>query len=79
MVDEMGMEAEDDEYGAQQMDDMEMDEGMEGQEDDDNAGPTFEALRDIIEKTEDEGKDQAGQARGANYISKGTYIWQLLT
>jgi dynein heavy chain len=80
MVDEMGMEAEDDEYGAQHMEDMEMDEGMEGQEDDDDdAGPTFEALRDIIEKTEDEGKDQAGQARGANYISKGTYIWQLLT
>ena len=79
MVDEMGIEAEDNEYGAQQMDAMEMDEGMEGQEHDDDVGPTFEALRDIIEKTEDEGKDQAGQARGANYISKGTYIWQLLT
>jgi hypothetical protein len=74
MVDEMGMEMEDDEYGAQQMNDMEMGEEMEDEEDD-NGDPTFEALRDIIEKTEDEGKDQAGQARGANYISKGTYIW----
>jgi len=58
------------------MNEMEMDEEMEGaEEEDQNGDPTFEALRDIIEKTEDEGKDQAGQARGANYISKGTYIW----
>jgi hypothetical protein len=56
MVDEMGME-EEDEYGAQQMDEMEMDDGMEEDEGAGDADPSFEALRDIIEKTEDEGKD----------------------
>jgi len=58
-------------------------EGMADMEDeeepeDDNPEVTFDGLRDIIEKTEDEGKDQVVQAREANYISKGTYIWQLL-
>jgi len=56
MVDEMGME-EEDEYGAQQMDEMEMNDGMEEDEGAGDADPSFEALRDIIEKTEDEGKD----------------------
>lgn len=53
---------------------------MEDEEEpeDDNPEVTFDGLRDIIEKTEDEGKDQVVQAREANYISKGTYIWQLL-
>ena len=73
------------------MDDMEMDEQMENQpygmemeedameDEEEDQGITFEVLRDIIEKTEDEGKDQVFQAREANYISKGTYIWQLLS
>jgi dynein heavy chain, axonemal len=39
---------------------------------------TFEGLRATIEKTEDAGKDQLVQAREAQYISKGTYIGQLL-
>lgn len=75
----------------QMMDDMEMDEQMENQpygmemeedameDEEEDQGITFEGLRDIIEKTEDEGKDQVFQAREANYISKGTYIWQLLS
>jgi len=54
-----------------------MDEAMEDEEADE-AGATFDALRDTIEKTEDAGKDQLAQAREANYISKGTYIGQLL-
>ena len=73
-----------------EMDDQEMDpelyQQMEGMEDaemespgDSDEGVTFESLRDVIEKTEDAGKDQVVQAREANYISKGTYIWQLLS
>jgi hypothetical protein len=74
----------------QMMDEMEMDEQMENQDygmemdeqmemDEEDQGVNFEGLRDIIEKTEDEGKDQVFQAREAKYISKGTYIWQLLS
>ena len=56
---------------------MEMEEDVMEEEEEDQA-LNFDGLRDIIEKTEDEGKDQVFQAREANYISKGTYIWQLL-
>jgi len=72
-MDEMEMDGE----AYQQMEEMDEDQGME-EEGAEDAGVTFEALRDIIEKTDDEGKDQVVQAREANYISKGTYIWQLL-
>jgi hypothetical protein len=74
MMDEMEMDGE----AYQQMEAMDDDQGMEEEDGAEDAGVTFEALRDIIEKTEDEGKDQVVQAREANYISKGTYIWQLL-
>lgn len=73
MMDEMEMDGE----AYQQMEEMDDDQGME-EEGAEDAGVTFEALRDIVEKTDDEGKDQVVQAREANYISKGTYIWQLL-
>ena len=73
-MDEMEMDGE----AYQQMEAMDDDQGMEEEDGAEDAGVTFEALRDIIEKTEDEGKDQVVQAREANYISKGTYIWQLL-
>lgn len=33
----------------------------------------------MIERTGDEGNNQVVQARESNYISKGTYIWQLLS
>jgi len=57
MMGEMeGMDGmEEDPYGEE----MEgMDEAMEQEEEDDEAGTTFEALRATIEKTEDAGKDQ---------------------
>jgi dynein heavy chain len=74
MMDEMGAQMDGEAYQqVEGMADMEEDE-----EEAEDAEVTFEALRDIIEKTEDEGKDQVVQAREANYISKGTYIWQLL-
>ena len=79
MMDEMEMDGQMDGQAYDQMEAMDDDQGM-GEEDgaEEERGVTFEALRDIIEKTEDEGKDQVAQAREANYISKGTYIWQLL-
>jgi ribosomal protein L17 len=59
------------------------DEGMEMEMEEEKEIYTtevnFDSLRDMIEKTTDEGKDQVVQAREANYISKGTYIWQLLS
>jgi len=55
-----------------------MEDMMDQEEELDEEGATFEALRDTIEKTEDAGKDQLAQAREANYISKGTYIGSLL-
>lgn len=58
-------------YQEMDMEDMEM-------EPESTTDVAFEALRGIIEKPDEEGKDQAVQARDANYISKGTYIWQLL-
>lgn len=77
MMEEMEMEDQMDD-GYQQMEGMEEEDQMA---DDGEANPevTFEAFRDVIEKTEDEGNDQVAQAREANYISKGTYIWQLLS
>jgi len=73
MMEEMEMEDQMDD-GYQQMEGMEEEDQMA---DDGEANPevTFEAFRDVIEKTEDEGNDQVAQAREANYISKGTYIW----
>jgi len=73
MMDEMEEEMAEEAY--EQVEGM---AGMEEEEEAEDAEVTFEALRDIIEKTEDESKDQVVQAREANYISKGTYIWQLL-
>ena len=58
----------------QQMEAME-EEGAEG---DGGYSYDYDALKAIIEKNEDEGADHVEKARGANYISKGTYIWQLL-
>ena len=80
MMDEMEHDGqlEMDQYG-EQMEGMDEGEGMEEEEDAEDDVITFEALRDTIEKTEDKGKDQVVQAREANYISKGTYIWQLLS
>ena len=75
MMEDMGMEMDMDEQMEQEAYQMEEEEEEQQQE----QGFTFEGLRDIIEKTEDEGKDQVFQAREANYISKGTYIYQLLT
>lgn len=72
---EMDEQMEEDQYG-EQMDNM--DEDMEEEEELQEKGVTFDKLRDILEKTEDAGKDQIVQAREANYISKGTYIGQLL-
>jgi hypothetical protein len=76
MMDEMEMDGqlEMDPYG-EQMEGMDDGEGMEEEDDAEDGGVTFEALRDTIEKTEDAGKDQVVQAREANYISKGTHIW----
>lgn len=78
MMDDNEDQMEADQY-HQHMDGMA--EGMEedmdyGQEQDDEIN--FENLRDIIEKTEDAGNDQVVESREANYISKGTYIFQLL-
>jgi dynein heavy chain len=76
MMDEMEMDdMQMDPYGQ------EMDPGMAGMEmeDDEDEGITFEQIRDTIEKVEDKAKDQVQQARESNYISKGTYIWTLLT
>lgn len=77
MIPEMEMDPnmEEDPYG-EAMDGM--DEAMEQDEAEDDAGITFEALRDKIESAEDAGKDLLTQARKANYISKGTYIGELL-
>lgn len=66
MTDEMEM----DQNAYQQMEGMEMEE-----EEPEDGELNFESLRNVIEKTEDRSKDQIGQAREANYISKGTYIW----
>ena len=54
---------------------------MEGEEamDEEERELRFQDIKDIIEKTEDEGKDQFVQAQEAKYISKGTYIWQVLS
>jgi hypothetical protein len=69
MTDEMEM----DQNAYEQMEGMEMEE-----EEADDGELNFDSLRNVIEKSEDKSKDQIGQAREANYISKGTYIWQLL-
>jgi dynein heavy chain len=75
MMEAMEAHMEEDPYGEE----MEaMDEAMELEEQVDEGGATYDTLRDTIEKAEDAGKDQAAQAREANYISKGTYIGQLL-
>lgn len=57
---------------------MEMEEEMDVPEDD-SAEVSYLQFKNVITKTEDAGKDQTAQARDANYISKGTYIWQLLS
>jgi len=75
MEGEMGMEGqmEGDPYGQQQE---EMDYGEEEEEQQQDLA--YHDIKDIIEKTEDEGKDQFVQAQEAKYISKGTYIYQVL-
>ena len=69
---EMEMEAEA-AYQQQQM------EEMEDIPEDDDASYDYTNLDRLIENEEDKGTDQAVKAREANYISKGTYIWQLLS
>lgn len=69
---EMEMEAEA-QYQQQQM------EEMDDMPEDDDASYDYAQLDRLIENEEDKGTDQAVKAREANYISKGTYIWQLLS
>ena len=70
MMDEMEMDGqlEMDPYG-EQMEGMDDGEGMEEEDDADDGGVTFEALRDTIEKTELAGEDQVMQAREAYWTS----------
>lgn len=74
----MDEQMEEDAYDGEEMEGM--DEEMEPEEvgEGEEPGATFEALRDRIESAEDAGKDRLVQAREANYISKGTYIGELL-
>ena len=74
MMEQMDEESKNDQYG--EMDDVE--EEMDIPEDD-SAEVNYQQFKNVITKTEDAGKDQTAQAREANYISKGTYIWQLLS
>jgi hypothetical protein len=53
-----------------------MDEEQEGQEQ--NRSIDFEDFRQIIENNEDEGKNKASIARKANFIRKGTPIYDML-
>jgi hypothetical protein len=73
---EMHMDQMGDPYGQEEME--AMDDMMEDEYEDVDQGVSFDKLRNTIEKQEDAGKDQLAQAREAQYISKGTYIGQLL-
>lgn len=70
MMDMDQMEMDPDAY--QQMEEM-------GEAPDDDETYDYAMLNRLIENEEDKGMDQAQKAREANYISKGTYIWQLLS
>ena len=50
------------------------------QEEDDNMNQSvdFEEFRQIIENNEDESKNKSMQARQANFIRKGTPIYEML-
>lgn len=43
-----------------------------------NTSVDFEEFRQIIENNEDESKNKASQARQANFIRKGTPIYEML-
>lgn len=54
-------------------------EEMEEAPEDDEVSYDYGALERLIESEEDKGTDLSVKAREANYISKGTYIFQLLS
>ena len=58
-----------------------MEEDMEGQGDDGSGyvQVQYSDIRGVIERKEDKAKDQVVEARESHYISKGTYIYQLLS
>lgn len=56
-----------------------MEEMEDAPEEDDATSYDYAMLDRLIENEEDKGTDLAVKAREANYISKGTYIWQLLS
>jgi len=73
-MEEMEME------GIQEMDPYGMeDDQMEEMDEEQDQEIGYDDLIGVIEKTEDKSKAQAMQVTDANYISKGTYIYQLLT
>lgn len=79
MMEDIDMEAQD-AYG-QEVQGMYMDAGMEpdayGQEMGDDE-PHLGDLRNLFKADENKGKDHVADARKANYISKGSFIWKLL-
>ncbi len=58
-----------------------MEEDMDGHGDDGSgyAQVQYSDIRGVIERKEDKAKDQVVEARESHYISKGTYIYQLLS
>lgn len=77
---EHAIDEEDDMEHAEEMDD-EMNGDMDpyGEEEDQmNKSLTFDEFREIIENNEDESKSKAMQARMANFIRKGTPIYDML-
>lgn len=59
--------------------DMNEDEGAENEDNDQaNRSMDFEDFKNIIENNQDEGKNKASEARQANFIRKGTPIYDML-
>jgi dynein heavy chain len=79
MMDEMEMDPEMDPYG-QEAQEMYMRAGMEGAEygEEVNEDVNLGDMRTMFRADENKGKDHVADARKANYISKGSFIWQLL-
>lgn len=63
-----------DEYG-QEMEDV----GMEEQEPEEDQDVGFGDLKALFRADEMKGKDHIAETRKANFISKGSYIWNMLS
>lgn len=74
MMQEMGYQMEGiDEYG-QEMEDV----GMEEQIPEEDQDVGYGDLKTLFRADEMKGKDHIAETRKANFISKGSYIWNLL-